>query len=74
MVQKDRMTPSEIKASSILASIYALRMLGIFLILTNFFNLCCGPSKSAVGFSDRFSTWYLWAHTGNFSNTFWHDI
>ena len=36
MVQKDRMTPSEIKASSILASIYALRMLGIFLILPIF--------------------------------------
>ena len=36
MVQKDRMSPNEIKASSILASIYALRMLGIFLILPIF--------------------------------------
>ena len=36
MVQKDRMSPNEVKASSILASIYALRMLGIFLILPIF--------------------------------------
>jgi len=36
MVQKDRMSPNEIKVSSILASIYALRMLGIFLILPIF--------------------------------------
>ena len=36
MVQKDRMSPNEVKVSSILASIYALRMLGIFLILPIF--------------------------------------
>jgi len=53
MVQKDRMTPSEIKASSILASIYALRMLGIFLILPIFSvyasNLPSQPSVFQIG-------------------------
>ena len=74
MVQKDRMTPSEIKASSILASIYALRMLGIFLILPIFSIYAADLPSQPSALSDRFSTWYLWAHTGNFSNTFWHDI
>lgn len=53
MVQKDRMTPSEIKASSILASIYALRMLGIFLILPIFSiyaaDLPSQPSAFQIG-------------------------
>ena len=53
MIQKDRMTPSEIKASSILASIYALRMLGIFLILPIFSiyasNLPGQPSVFQIG-------------------------
>ena len=53
MVQKDRMTPNEIKASSILASIYALRMLGIFLILPIFSiyasNLPSQPSVFQIG-------------------------
>jgi len=53
MVQKDRMTPGEIKASSILASIYALRMLGIFLILPIFSvyasNLPSQPSVFQIG-------------------------
>ncbi|MBT3917810.1 MAG: MFS transporter, partial [Nitrosomonadales bacterium] len=49
MVQKDRMSPNEIKASTILASIYALRMLGIFLILPIFSIYAAGlPSQPSV--------------------------
>ena len=49
----DRMTPLELRAGASLASLFALRMLGLFLILPVFAvhasNLAGGDNKTLVG-------------------------